>query len=164
MPSFEQPHIVIPGDTDPAIARRIQTIDRNIQRDPESFLSALRELGSMATDSVVDTAELENRIPTVTRAPAKLIKEFLNNRYDLDSEFDEATERSFGEDKRHLVLVEAVRSKRSATVRTGQMSSMMRANAEAPNARDELRRYKLRRYIARNVAFKRGLIDLESAV
>lgn len=164
MPEMEQPRIVIDDGTDPSITRRIEVIERSIERNPEAFVTAFRELGAQATDGVIETGDMEKRIPTATRAPAKLIKEFLNNRYDLDSEFDEVTENILATDERHKELVDTVRSKKSYLVKKGQMATEMRVNYEADSARDDLRRYRFGAYLGRVAAFKTRESNLQSAV
>jgi hypothetical protein len=154
MTIYEKPHTVVLPGTDQAIAQRINTIDRAIQRSPETFVAAFQELGALATDNVIEVADMEKRLPTASRAPAKLIKEFLNNRYDRDSEFDDKTEDALASDATYQTLVDDVRSKKSVTVKTGQMSSVIRPNQGAEESRDSLRRYRFGFYLGRVATYK----------
>lgn len=160
----EQPQIVIDGTADPSIARRIAAIDRAIDRKPDEFVAAMRSLGEQATASVIELADMEQRVPTATRKPAELIKEFLGNRYDLNSEFDETTETTLAEDEAYQDLVRDMQSKKSVTVKTGQMMTKTRHNPEADSARDALRRYRFGFYLGRVAAYKSQEAALRSAI
>lgn len=163
-PESDRPQIVVDQGTDIAIGRRIQTIDRSIHRSPEAFEAALGDLGHLATADVVGLADIDTIVPTATRKLDALTKEYLGNRYDLKSEYDEATEDALAKDKHYQELLDAVRSKRTITVRKGQMSSETRANPDADKARDELRRYRFGVYLSRVVTYKTRQASLPSAV
>ncbi len=164
MTEIDQPQIVVDRGTDGAISRRIETIDRAIHRSPEAFTAAFQNLGEQATANVVDLADIDTVVPTASRKPELLIKEFLGNRYDIHSEYDESTETLLAQDATHKELVDSVRSKVSVTVRKGQMSSETRANPEADEARDKLRRYRFGVYLGRVSAAKTNQSSLQPAV
>jgi hypothetical protein len=166
-PENDRPQIVVDQDADVAIGRRIQAIDRSIHRSPEAFEAALGSLGHLATEDVVSLADIDTIVPTATRKPDALTKEFLGNRYDLASEYDEATEAALAKDPQYQKLLATVRSKGSITVRKGKMSSQTRANPEADAARDAFRRYRFGAYLARVIEHKKAEApssDLSSAV
>lgn len=163
-PETDRPQIIVDGSADAAISRRIHAIDRSIHRSPEAFEAALKDLGHLATENVVGLADIDTIVPTASRKPDALTKEYLDNRYDLSSEYDEATEEALAQDEQYQQLLDAVRSKRAITVRKGQMSSETRSNPEADQARDELRRYRFGAYLSRVVAYKSRISSLSSAV
>lgn len=164
MAEAEQPRIIVDPAADASIARRIATIDRAIDRKPEDFLSAITALGEQATASVIELGDMEQRVPTATRKPAELIKEFLGNRYDLNSEFDDATEAALASDETYRTMVRDLQSKKTISVKKGKMSTINRANPEADAARDALRRYRLQFYLGRVVARKVEESSWQSAI
>ncbi len=154
MSESEQPQIIVDNGTDPLIAKRIHMIDRAIHRSPERFQESVDNLGELATSQVIEIGDIDKRIVTATRKPDELITEFLNNRYDRDSVFDDATEEALAEDETAAELLAVMRSKTSQIISAGIMKKISRQNMDAPAARDEFRRYRLGFYIKRVIALQ----------
>ena len=144
---LDQPKIIISKDSSPDHSRRIAYIDGRIHENPELFRKALQKVGEVATSQTVEFGGRGESVRELLQEPADLIIEFFRNRYDVDSEYDDATEQVIASDPDHRLLVENMRSKTSDRLQTSVMSSKSRPNQEAIPARDLVRLSRFDHYL-----------------
>lgn len=149
-----EPHIIIEDFTTPQTRGRIEKIDTLIHQQPEEFQAEFAKLGELALHPI-EFSERENRVVHAAREASGLIREFLENRYDLDISYDPETEQSLKQDEEYLRLLEASKKTRNIVVKTGVMSSKLMANPKAPSERDTFRMYRLQAYVDHIVTYRR---------
>lgn len=84
---------------------------------------------------------------------------YFSKRYDLEANFDDATEEALQSDEHHAELQNTLRQKASIYKRKGVMGSFTEANPDAPNARDEIRRHRLAFFIGRVADWRTAVQD-----
>lgn len=155
MKANENPSMAAWPDTDPAIARRIEALDQRIHQAPEEMLAAFETLGSAVLATTIDYKDKDERVPRAVRLPSALLEEYFTNRYDLDHDFDPATDTALKADPVHKELLESSRNKHTVIVKTGVMRTAHRENNEAVPARDAVRLHQFGFYLRRVIEFQR---------
>jgi len=144
-----RPSMIVAPDTAENVAKRISAIDSRIHRSPEAFVMSLMVIGEAAVSHTVDYRDRGDSVINLKKKPADLIIEFFRNRYDLDSEFDAATEESIKNDPTHQGLMSNMKSQTGVRIQTGVMKSENRPSEEAVPARDLVRVQRLSLYLGR---------------
>jgi hypothetical protein len=143
------PQIIALEDRDPVRVTRIELFDMLIHADPEKFMDSLHNLGEIATSQTVEMQNRDVPIISLGSEPEDLIIEYFTNRYDLDSEFDETTEKYIDDEPINQKLIAIFKEKLSIQVKTGVMRTESHKNPDAESARNDLRRARLMIYLAR---------------
>lgn len=144
-----RPSMIIASGTAENVAKRISAINRRIHRSPEAFVMSLMVLGEAVVSHTVDYRDRGDSVINLKKKPADLLIEFFRNRYDLDSEFDSATEESIKNDPTHQALMANMKSHTGVRIQTGVMKSENRPSEEAVPARDLVRVQRLSLYLGR---------------
>jgi hypothetical protein len=145
------PHFVIDATADEEVSVRLRTLERRINENPAEFSSVLTALGDAATKDTIEIDKRNKRQITLKKDPADMLKEYFAQRFDLEMTFDDATEAMLDKDSEYLSLLEDLHHKTSDQMRKGKMGSFIRPNADAPAAREKLRRHRLQFYIGQVV-------------
>lgn len=154
MNANENPSMIAYPGTDPTIIRRIEALDQRIHESPQEILEVFENLGGVVLKASIDYKERNERVPRAVRQPKALLEEYFANRYDLDHEFDPATDKALRADTEHKELIEAAHNKRTVIVKTGVMRTAHRENTEAVPARDAVRLHQFGFYIRRIMEFQ----------
>jgi hypothetical protein len=160
--SLIRPSIIVSAGTSEAVQKRIDFIDDRIHANPEEFLALLGQLGETATSRTVELKDRDNGVRHISGESEELIDELFTERYDLDFDYDEATQARIAGDATHQNLLAELRSKKPDHIQTGKMSSENRPNADANSIRDSVRRASFGIYLGRVADEHRTLQQLDS--
>ena len=141
------PLIIVDSDTDPTVAMRIESFNNSIHQNPDSFIKALNALDIESTDPTLSVSEQIILPRTISTDISRQIIDFFIERDDLNSSYDEVTEKLIKSDEFHQKLLANVRATKESPVRVGH------ENLIAVEARDAVRRSRLRLYLGQVVSF-----------
>lgn len=124
--------------------------EHRLQSNPVRYLRTLQFMGTLATKDTIDYGAEMPAIPEdVGVTPQSDIHHYFSARYDTHHMLDGLSTKALREDEKAKMLLTVVKGMTNEVVKTGIQRSIIRANMEAPEARDELRRYNLEFYLWR---------------
>jgi len=163
---FPEPELLVDKTVSVFTAQRISTIGNRIKTDPEAFQTALSSLSLAAIAASAET-EPTDLDPLETMEPVDILREYFAKRYDLDSSFDDPTEKALKEDPMHKTLHDGHVNTTSIYKRRGKMGSYHAENPAGISKRDEMRYDRVRFFIERvqswNFAWLAVEVNLSSA-
>ncbi len=151
--SANSPFFVLEADTTQtdSDAAKMQYIEQSIRDNPEAFQKALNRLGDAATAGTLDLSAIDTELTTLEQGASGLLTKLFSKRYDMQIEYDDATEQALAADKGHRELLEKHRNIKSINSTIGPMKHEIVANPAAEPARDAVRRSRVAFYLARAI-------------
>jgi hypothetical protein len=145
---------------DPETLVRVNAVisfQNSISYRPEEYATALEELGPEATADTLDLHDFTIATRDAIRDPKKKIKEFFAKRGDQVMELDKESDEAIFSTPEFKELSEISQRKTSTLIKKGVFKAEIRANPEAREASNAVRRYIVGAYIGRVVTWKAQL-------
>lgn len=153
MDTINEPAI-IPLTDEPETQNYLNRLSTAIAERPEDFAALLETLGEAATKRTLDLRSDERRTVPIAVTDEDLIVGFFKHRFDMESEYDDDTEKAMKTDKQYTELLDQHLNTHSINSQLGPMKHEVVANPNADTARNAARRARLAFFISRAIAYQ----------